>query len=144
MLSAHLVYDNPQLWADIAAGKKYLTWRIGHTVHTVTAIDKVDGKLFVTLDGSTKRHVKNNATFETHWNHHPEYRAIAEQVLANVQARVDFPVELLEEPDAVYRFQRTVPNKGTIGANCMAGLFEHHSIDYHTAPIIEILSAAHE
>ncbi len=124
MWTANAALEDRQLWDDIAAGKKFLTWRIGHETFVVGQISRDNTGLIAYLNNGETRPIKNHAHLQTHWNHHPDYRAMAEIVLNLAQAASTAPVELDEKPDGVYRYSVSVGQFATRSAECDGGLLE--------------------
>lgn len=139
MWTARAAYEDAQLWKDIQAGKKFLTWRIGHETFVVGQIVETEDGLTAYLNDGACRPIKGYAHLETHWNHHPDYKKIAEQILSMVSGEIPQPVELMEKPEGVYRWEIIAPEGHTRGAECDAGLFERYPMEHTAKRVIAAL-----
>lgn len=139
MWTASAAVEDSQLWEDVAAGKKFLTWRIGHETFVVGQLIRNGDGLSAYLNNGELRPIKNHTHLETHWNHHPDYRFIAEQILSIVSEAIPQPIELIEKPNGVYRYQIEVTEGRTRGVECDAGLFEKYSAEHTAKRVIEAL-----
>lgn len=139
--AASKAFADAQLWRDIADGKKYLTWRIGHQSHKVLSIIHEDNQYRVYLEGGEVRPIKSSASLDLHWTRHVEYYQKAQAVLSLVQSRVNYPVDLKEVGESEFRFNRfpTQPPFWAFGVEVTSSMLEECDTPVIASLVIQVL-----
>lgn len=133
-ITAKAALEDRQLWADIEAGKKYLTWRIGHETHRVTLLYvSIGGDLMAELGDGNYRHIKPQTKLTIEYLDHPDYWQVAARV-RSLLSKTGEQIDLVSIPETQqYGYKRIVGySEGqplVIAADVHIVAFEKHSVD---------------